>query len=551
VAHREAIAASGSNGNERELNAEPEADPDLVAAAVAVIPNSARLKLLRGIELNENESEDGELDWENWNYICMATYRGTGGRGFAIVDEFSQRSPKYNPKATIERWHELSRCPPSQVGARSLFWLANKARPGWDGAYYAKIEEEFTAAAQRERAERAKMNGGGQQQWHDEGEQQTKSEQQQRAKHEQTKDDWRAALPLINISNWDSEPVPQQEWAVPDRIPMKKVTLFSGEGGGGKSLIQLQLSVAHVLGRDWLGVTPRQGSALFIDAEDDEPIIHKRLADILRHYGAKFADVAKDLHLVSLAGENAVLGVYDRNVGKIMLTILYKRLLEMAGDLRPTMIGIASSADVFAGSEIDRPQVQQFIALLTKVAMTAHGALTLISHPSLTGISTDTGLSGSTQWSNSVRARFYLKSTKATSEDAPDTNLREIVFKKNNYGPISANIVLEYRNGLFLPVETEFDVAVKGERAKNVFLALLTRFNAQNRNVSANNGPGYAPKTFAEEPEALAARLTKNDLARAMRVLLKSGEIAQEPYGKTSNQHHRLVVCPPHDERPM
>jgi RecA-family ATPase len=263
---------------------------------------------------------------------------------------------------------------------------------------------------------------------------------------------------------------------------------------------------------------------------------------VLRHYGAKFADVAKDLHLVSLAGKDAVLGYYHRKSARIQPTPLYAHVLEMAGDLRPTMIGIASSADVFAGNEIDRSQVQQFVALLTRMAMLAQSAVVLISHPSLTGINTDSGLSGSTQWNNSVRARFYLKSMKGTSDDAPETNLREIVFKKNNYGPISASVGLEYRSGLFLPVETELDVAVKGERAKNVFLTLLARFNAQNRNVSANNGPGYAPKVFAEEPEAREVRLTKTDLAGAMRLLLKSGEIVQESYGKASNPHYRLVI---------
>jgi RecA-family ATPase/phage/plasmid primase-like uncharacterized protein len=317
---------------------------------------------------------------------------------------------------------------------------------------------------------------------------------------------WLTVLRPIDISNWDNVPVPQQEWAVPERIPVEKTTLFSGEGATGKSLIQLQMSVAHVLGRDWLGTTPRQGPALFIDAEDDEKVFHKRVADILRYYGARFEDVKKDLHFVSLAGEDAVLGAYDRRTGRIAPTPLYSRLLEMAGDLRPVMIGIASSADVFAGNEIDRSQVQQFIAMLTKIPRTSGGGLTLISHPSLTGITTNSGLSGSTQWHNSVRARFFLKSTKSKlvsddDDEEPDTNLREIIFKKNNYGPIRESIGLQYRDGLFLPIDTPLDVATKGERTKNVFIAILKRYNSENRNASANNGPSYAPKMFAEEPE--------------------------------------------------
>jgi hypothetical protein len=37
------------------------------------------------------------------------------------------------------------------------------------------------------------------------------------------------------IRQWDGEPVPELEYAVPDRFPLENVGLFSGEGGQGKS----------------------------------------------------------------------------------------------------------------------------------------------------------------------------------------------------------------------------------------------------------------------------------------------------------------------------
>src|SRR5262249_1991249 len=98
----------------------------------------------------------------------------------------------------------------------------------------------------------------------------------------------RQPLPFIDMSNWDDEPVPELEWAVLDRIPLHKVTLFSGEGSAGKSTTQLHLSFAHALGRDWLGTMPELGPALFIDAEDDEKILHRRSAAILNHYQCTF-----------------------------------------------------------------------------------------------------------------------------------------------------------------------------------------------------------------------------------------------------------------------
>jgi RecA-family ATPase len=352
-----------------------------------------------------------------------------------------------------------------------------------------------------------------------------------------------ATLPFIDFSNWDNEPAPPREWAVDDRIPLYQTTLFSGEGSAGKSSLQLQLSFAHVLMQEWLGVVPMPGPALFVDAEDNIDELHRRGDRVLAHYDATWADVHGTLHLMSFAGLDAVLAVVDRS-GKIEPTPLYKLLLEAARDLKPKMIGIAAAANVFAGNENDRSQVQQFIGLLTRMAIAAGGTVQLISHPSLTGINTDTGLSGKTQWHNSVRARCYLRSVKPKDGEQPDSDLREMVFKKNNYGPISASIILRYQNGLFLPEPgvVSMDQATREATAQDVFLDLVKRFNEQNRMVSDKNCMNYAPMLFVEEDEAKLAGLTKADLKTAMRRLFRDNKIRNEPYGKQSRPHFRIVI---------
>ena len=78
--------------------------------------------------------------------------------------------------------------------------------------------------------------------------------------------------------------------------------------------------------------------------------------------------------------------------------------------------------------------------------------------------------------------------------------------------------------------------------AENVFLTLLARFNAQDRNVSDKTGPTYAPSFFAAEPEAKAARLKAPALADAMRRLFAADRIHLELYGKPSRQFRRLVL---------
>ena len=352
------------------------------------------------------------------------------------------------------------------------------------------------------------------------------------------------SLPFINIAAWDNEPVPQQEWSVLDRFPIRQAVLFSGEGAAGKSTIGLHLCGAHVTGKDWLGSLPELGPALFIEAEDGADVMHRRLAAVARHLNTTFGELAKDgLHLLSYAGLDAVIATATRS-GKIEPTKVYNQFLQACGDIKPKMIGIASSANVYAGSEIDRSQVQQFISLLTRLAMVANGTCILISHPSLTGINTDTGLSGNTQWHNAVRARCYLKSAKPEAGEQPDSDLRELVFKKNNYGPVSETIVLRYQGGLFLPLPGigSLEKVAKDAKADEVFIDLLTRLNREGRNVSYKPGPTYAPAIFAKEDEAKKAAMGSKALEAAMRRLFQANKIQNEPYGKPSNPHARLVV---------
>jgi hypothetical protein len=80
-----------------------------------------------------------------------------------------------------------------------------------------------------------------------------------------------------------------------------------------------------------------------------------------------------------------------------------------------------------------------------------------------------------------VRARFYLKGIKVEAGEQPDNDLRELVFKKSQFGPMSANIVLRYRNGLFLPEHSisGLDKIAREAKAEEIFLDLLKRFTGE------------------------------------------------------------------------
>jgi hypothetical protein len=159
-------------------------------------------------------------------------------------------------------------------------------------------------------------------------------------------------------------------------------------------------------------------------------------------------------------------------------------------------------------------------------------SVVLLSHPSLTGINSGTGISGSTAWHNSVRSRMYMTAPKLEQGEQPDTDLRELQFKKSNYGPVSNNIALRYQRGLFLAESglSTLDKLAREQKAEESFLALLARYEREGRNVSDKlNSPTYAPALFCKEREANGMR--KEDLAGAMRRLFETGKIHVENYG--------------------
>jgi RecA-family ATPase len=352
-------------------------------------------------------------------------------------------------------------------------------------------------------------------------------------------------LPFIDMSTWRvNEDVPPREWGVLDLFPRRNVALLSGEGAVGKTLLQLQLGVAHALGRDWIGTLPEPGPFLYFGAEDETDEIHRRLADILKYYGADFPDLRGNIHLLTFAGEDAVLGHAD-HTGLVKPTPLFERLLKAAIEIKPILIGIDTAADVFAGNENDRGQVRQFIGLLRKLAMQANAYIIVNSHPSLTGISTKTGLSGSTGWHNSVRARAYLTAAKTDGDEEPDPNLRLLEFRKSNYGPIAKSIALRWERGVYVPVGGigSLDKMAKEHTADRLFTALLDRFNGQGRNVSEKAASkNYAPTAFGKEAEAKKYGLRKADFEAAMRRLFAASEIAVEPYGPPCRGTTRLVT---------
>ena len=152
-------------------------------------------------------------------------------------------------------------------------------------------------------------------------------------------------------------------------------------------------------------------------------------------------DELESLDILPLAGRDAVLATPRDSILK-ETALFRKPLLEAKLDeLRPDLLILDTLADLFGGDEIKRPQARQFIGMLRGLAIKYGVTILLLSHPSLTGMTSGTGTSGSTAWSNSVRSRLYFERPKGSERDDNDDR-RILTTKKANYGRAGGEVVL-------------------------------------------------------------------------------------------------------------
>src|SRR4051794_14019064 len=89
-------------------------------------------------------------------------------------------------------------------------------------------------------------------------------------------------LETVCAADFEDKPVPQRQWLVDKVIPHRNVTLLSGDGGLGKTILALMLGSSLSTRTDWLGLPTIQGPCLYYGAEDEMDELHRRLDQIRR-----------------------------------------------------------------------------------------------------------------------------------------------------------------------------------------------------------------------------------------------------------------------------
>lgn len=256
---------------------------------------------------------------------------------------------------------------------------------------------------------------------------------------------------------WQGRTPPALDWMVENCVLRGTVCMLSGDGGLGKSLLMQQLLTCAALGQDWLGMKVAQCRGLGFFCEDDKDELWRRQQSINTLYGTEMGDL-EDVWMMSRVGAENVLMEFDRRDDTPKPTPIFAQLRQKVLDVGAQLIVLDTLADVFAGNEIIRNQVRRFVSALRKLALETNGAVILTAHPSLAGLNSGSGISGSTAWNNSVRSRLYLTKPKPKNgEEDDDGDIRLLKTMKSNQSKSGGQIEIRWEHGAFVRVDAPVD----------------------------------------------------------------------------------------------
>ena len=336
--------------------------------------------------------------------------------------------------------------------------------------------------------------------------------------------------------------VPKRDWLVPSVLVRRSVTLFTGDGGVGKSLLLQGLQVAGAIGKDWLGLPVPIMNSFVLYCEDDEDELHRRFHDICKYYGCTFADLEGRVRYISRVGLDNELVIYegrgDRT--KPRKTALFQQILDEIEGYGTQLVGLDTAGDVFGGNENKRSEVRSFVNLIRSFSFPFNGGVILNAHPSKSSMADGSNFSGSTAWHGSVRNRIFLTKPKRKlgpeEEEEGPTDERILRIMKSNYSQGGGKIECLWQNGVIV------------EKQKRATHGMFERLDDDRKVLDAasylvKNGTKLAASTMAKNGLiALVVKLpscrdiARKDVIAAQERLIEKGSLVKVEMGPPSQR---------------
>jgi hypothetical protein len=300
------------------------------------------------------------------------------------------------------------------------------------------------------------------------------------------------------------------EFLVDGLLPLNSVTLLTGAGAVGKSMLSQLLGSCVAIGAPFLGRATTPGKVIALYSEDETDELGRRQAAIEDHIKVEVPDgdfVWLDADAIAERQSGIALMSFDRN-GNPKLTPFFKLVEAAIIAHTPRLLIIDHAASAFLGHSMMQVQVQAFMGALVRLCRKHSCNIVLLAHPSLSSIQ-ERRASGTLQWENTVRSQLSMDYVRGKEgRQLKEVPRRELTLTKANRGNQGWTTTIEWHpygnSGLFdlppNPFDGPYDEAAECDRrfmqAVRGRLAREGRERVLNRNVT---GPYFAPRLIAEE----------------------------------------------------
>ena len=236
---------------------------------------------------------------------------------------------------------------------------------------------------------------------------------------------------------WEDIAEVERQWLIPNWLPANTVTMFTGQGGTGKSWLTLQVAceiASNAASGSWGkptakipdppaeydNTTDNEPKHIVFATYEDEPAEIKRRLNALTSSFDWIADqhdtIKKHLHIVDMRGIGSVWGPGAGNHIAITGELLRRgeELRSVCENIEARLLILDPLSGAFGGNENDRTAVYDFVSSFRGWGDEAKCAMLVIGHlPKTQGVQ----FSGSTAWEASARAMWLLGTKEPPAEN--------------------------------------------------------------------------------------------------------------------------------------
>ena len=269
--------------------------------------------------------------------------------------------------------------------------------------------------------------------------------------------------PHPKVIHWDDIEVLDREWLIPNWLPANTVTLFTGQGGTGKSWLTLQLVCQIACNFDGIFLdteheTPKKADyddsefskpkhIIFATYEDEPAEIKRRLQALASSFNwisDSLETIKKYLHIVDMRGVGSVwgpgMGNHIANTGDLLPA--GEEIQQICEKKKARLLVMDPLSGAFGGNENDRTAVYDFVSAFRGWGDEQNCAMLIVGHLPKSSEGRASGFSGSTAWEASVRSMWMLSKVEHIEKNEDLKYYYALQHTKSNYGRLQKEVLL-------------------------------------------------------------------------------------------------------------